>query len=199
MLSNVVNGDFNKLHGVRLIDYRHGNSIHSWELGVKWECSTKEIEFMNMLVSNRRKKKFGRQQDGKMLTLDQIKTFYSANDLEVIIKSMISKGYIKEDNNKYNPVCGNMSFEVFKFLDPDSISITLVSSDAHKLGIVQNNKPRRITPRECARLQGFPDSYILHPNDDCAYHQFGNSVTVKVVEAVIRDIITCNTNMFAQF
>lgn len=71
-----------------------------------------------------------------------------------------------------------MSFEVFKFLDPESISITLTSSDANKLGIVQNGKPRRITPRECARLQGFPDSYIVHQDDNAAYKQFGNAVTV---------------------
>ena len=62
---------------------------------------------------------------------------------------------------KYNLVCGNMSFEVFKFLDPESISITLTSSDSNRLGIYHNGRIRRITPRECARLQGYPDSYIL--------------------------------------
>ncbi len=49
-----------------------------------------------------------------------------------------------------------MSFEVFKFLDPEGISITLTASDANRLGIVQNNVPRRITPRECARFTRLP-------------------------------------------
>jgi DNA (cytosine-5)-methyltransferase 1 len=80
-----------------------------------------------------------------------------------------------------------MSFEVFKFLDPKSISITLVSSDAHKLGVVHNGRMRRITPRECARLQGFPDSFFHHPKDVCAYRQFGNSVSVPVVKQVVLD------------
>lgn len=196
MLSNVVGKDFNKLHGVRLIDFRGGNSIHSWELGIKGKCYSDEINFMNLLISNRRKKMFGVDQDGKMLTIDQIKTFYPNNNLKDILKSLLDKGYLKQKEGKYNPVCGNMSFEIFKFLDPDSIAITLVSSDAHKLGVVQNDIPRRLTPRECARLQSFPDSFILNPVDSLSYMQLGNSVTVKVVEAISKDILTCNKEYF---
>ena len=44
---------------------------------------------------------------------------------------------------------------------------------------------RYITPRECARLQSFPDSFILHENDQTAYKQFGNAVNVDVVHFVI--------------
>ena len=108
---------------------------------------------------------------------------------------MKQKGYLKEDNGRFNPVCGNMSFEVFKFLDPNSISITLTSSDSNRLGVVQNNRPRRITPRECARLQGFPDSFIVNPTDAFAYKQFGNSVSVPVIEAVVNDFIEQNKDV----
>ena len=44
---------------------------------------------------------------------------------------------------------------------------------------------RYITPRECARLQSFPDNFILHENDHTAYKQFGNAVNVDVVHFVI--------------
>lgn len=177
-----------KLHGYRLIDHRNGNSIHSWEIGIKGECSNLEVEFMNALIANRRKKKFGAHQDGKKLNIEEIKTFFEHERLKDIINSLISKGYLKEVEGRFNPVAGNMSFEVFKFLDPQSISITLVSSDAHKLGVVHNGRIRRITPRECARLQGFPDSFILHPKDTFAYRQLGNSVSVPVVKEVILDL-----------
>ena len=110
--------DLNKLHGYRLIDYRGGKSLHSWELGIKGDCSESEIKFMNLLIQNRRKKIFGSHQDGKMLTLKQIKTFYDEDNLLNILDSLKAKGYIKESDAKYNPVCGNMSFEVFKFLEP---------------------------------------------------------------------------------
>jgi DNA (cytosine-5)-methyltransferase 1 len=179
-----------KLHGYRLIDHRNGNSIHSWELGIKGECNDLETEFMNKLIANRRKKKFGTHQDGKKLNLDEIKTFFDHENLTEIMDSLIDKGYLKETDGRYNPVAGNMSFEVFKFLDPQSISITLVSSDAHKLGVVYNGRIRRITPRECARLQGFPDTFILHPKDVYAYRQLGNSVSVPVVREVVLDLFT---------
>jgi DNA (cytosine-5)-methyltransferase 1 len=44
--------------------------------------------------------------------------------------------------------------------------------------------PRRLTPRECARLMGFPDSFRIPVSDTQAYKQFGNSVAVPVVAAV---------------
>ena len=127
-----------------------------------------------------------------MLTLAQIQTFYQEEDILKVIASLKEKGYLKEKDGHFNPVCGNMSFEVFKFLDPVSISITLTSSDANRLGVVQNNRPRRITPRECARLQGFRDSFLVHPVDSFAYKQLGNSVSVPVIEAVMYDFLTQN-------
>ena len=191
-LRSVIGEDLSKLHGYRLIDYRGGQSLHSWELGKKGKCTKQEIKFMNLLIQNRRKPIFGKQQDGKKLTLDQIKTFYTDDDILDVIASLKEKGYLKEENGKFNPVCGNMSFEVFKFLDPSSISITLTSSDSNRLGVIQNNRPRRITPRECARLQGFPDTFVVNPTDASAYKQFGNSVSVPVIEAVVNDFLNQN-------
>lgn len=191
-MKSVVGDNLSKLHGYRLIDYRGGRSLHSWELGKKGKCSSQEIKFMNLLIQNRRKPIFGKQQDGKKLTLKQIKTFYTDDDIESVISSLIQKGYLKEEDGRYNPVCGNMSFEVFKFLDPDSISITLTASDSNRLGVIQNNRPRRITPRECGRLQGFPDTFIVNPVDNFAYKQFGNSVSVPVIQAVMEDFLKYN-------
>jgi DNA (cytosine-5)-methyltransferase 1 len=44
--------------------------------------------------------------------------------------------------------------------------------------------PRRLTPRECARLMGFPEAFVIPVSDTQAYKQFGNSVVVPVVQAV---------------
>ena len=163
---------------------------------MKGKCSDAEIRFMNALILNRRKPIFGKDQDGKKLTLDQIKTFYTKPDIKDIIASLLEKRYLQvNEEGKYNPVCGNMSFEVFKFLDPESISVTLTSSDANRLGVIQNNRARHITPRECARLQGFPDSFKLHPFDTWSYKQFGNSVSVPVVEAVFNEFVKNNRNI----
>lgn len=50
---------------------------------------------------------------------------------------------------------------------------------------IYGRKKRYLTPRECARLQSFPDSFILHTDDKVAYKQFGNAVNVDVVHYVI--------------
>jgi DNA (cytosine-5)-methyltransferase 1 len=51
-------------------------------------------------------------------------------------------------------------------------------------------KERRfITPRECARLQSFPDDFIMHKSDHIAYKQFGNAVNVDVVHLVISNTL----------
>jgi len=53
---------------------------------------------------------------------------------------------------------------------------------------------RRLTPREYARLQGFPETFKLHPTDSKAYRQFGNSVAVPVVRAVAENLIEALRN-----
>ena len=49
--------------------------------------------------------------------------------------------------------------------------------------------PRKITEREAARLQGYPDNFIMHDSKVESYKQFGNSVTVPVVQAIGTEII----------
>lgn len=49
--------------------------------------------------------------------------------------------------------------------------------------------PRKLTPREAARLQGFPDSFIIPVSDNQAYQQFGNSVAVNVIEKIAEQML----------
>ena len=51
-----------------------------------------------------------------------------------------------------------------------------------------NGNPRRLTPRECARLMGFPDSFKIPVSDLQAYKQFGNSVVVPVIETIAKSM-----------
>lgn len=73
--------------------------------------------------------------------------------------------------------------------DLDGISRTLSAryyKDGSEILINQgeNKLPRRLTPRECARLQGYPDSYKIVVSDTSAYKQFGNSVVVPLMTEV---------------
>ena len=76
----------------------------------------------------------------------------------------------------------------------DGISRTISAryyKDGSEILIAQNGKnPRRLTPRECARLQGFPDTFKIPVSDTQAYKQFGNSVVVPLMEDVAKLIVS---------
>jgi len=55
--------------------------------------------------------------------------------------------------------------------------------------VTQSKGIRRLTPRECARLQGFPDDFKIVVSDAQAYKQFGNAVTVNVSYAIAQSIL----------
>lgn len=61
--------------------------------------------------------------------------------------------------------------------------------DGSEILVEQDGKnPRKLTPREAARLQGFPESFIIPVSDAQAYRQFGNSVCIPVIEAIAKEI-----------
>ncbi|MBQ7620081.1 MAG: DNA cytosine methyltransferase [Treponema sp.] len=55
-------------------------------------------------------------------------------------------------------------------------------------GYLVNGRPRRLHPRECARLMGYPDSYKMSKRPNQAYKQFGNSVVVDVLQLIAMQI-----------
>jgi DNA (cytosine-5)-methyltransferase 1 len=76
----------------------------------------------------------------------------------------------------------------------DGVARTLSAryyKDGSEILIPQGSKknPRRLTPRECARIQGFPDEFLIPVSDNQAYKQFGNSVVVPLIQAVGKNIV----------
>lgn len=75
----------------------------------------------------------------------------------------------------------------------DGVSRTLSAryyKDGSEVLIEQDGKnPRKLTPRECARLQGFPDSFVIPVSDTQAYRQFGNSVVVPLMAAIAKLVV----------
>ena len=75
----------------------------------------------------------------------------------------------------------------FGLVTPDDVSRTLSAryyKDGSEILVSQGarKRPRRLTPRECARLMGFPDNFVIPVSDTQAYRQFGNSVVVPVMK-----------------
>ena len=79
----------------------------------------------------------------------------------------------------------------FGLVGPDDVARTLSAryyKDGSEILVSRGPRrnPRRLTPRECARLMGYPDSFRITVSDTRAYKQFGNSVVVPVIREVAR-------------
>lgn len=83
-------------------------------------------------------------------------------------------------------VVGGMGRERNLVIDNRLTDFTPVT---HIKGEVNRDGIRRMTPREWARLQGFPDNFIIGVADASAYKQFGNSVAVPAIQATAKEII----------
>jgi DNA (cytosine-5)-methyltransferase 1 len=81
----------------------------------------------------------------------------------------------------------------FGLTDLNGISRTMSAryyKDGAEILIPQKKiNPRRLTPRESARLQGFPDEFLIPVSDNQAYRQFGNSVVVPLIQAVGKELV----------
>lgn len=101
-----------ELYGKSIKDKRGGkNNIHSWDIGIKGECSKDQINLLNRLFKERRKKQWASEigidwMDGMPLTLSQIQSFFPANnlfenvDLKALLDDLAEKGYIKFEHPK---------------------------------------------------------------------------------------------------
>jgi DNA (cytosine-5)-methyltransferase 1 len=98
--------------------------------------------------------------------------------------------YLQEYAEKHRKKGNGFGFGLF---GPDDVARTL-SARYHKDGseilIKQPRKnPRRLTPREAARLMGFPDSFDIPVSDTQAYRQFGNSVVVPLITRIASEAV----------
>ncbi len=82
-------------------------------------------------------------------------------------------------------VCGGMGRERNLIIDSRPHSMVPMT---HIKGEINKENIRKMTPREWARLQGFPDSFTWDLADTHMYKQFGNSVTVNVIEAIAKEV-----------
>lgn len=101
-----------ELYGKSIKDKRGGvNNIHSWDIGIKGECSKDQINLLNRLFKERRKKQWASEigidwMDGMPLTLSQIQSFFPVNnlfenlDLKALLDDLVEKGYIKLEHPK---------------------------------------------------------------------------------------------------
>jgi DNA (cytosine-5)-methyltransferase 1 len=84
---------------------------------------------------------------------------------------------------------GSQPFQQNKVYSDYGMMCTLDTRSDQK-SVFTNTRIRRLTPLECMRLQGYPDDYIKPCSDSQTYKQAGNSITVNVMKAIIKNLIT---------
>ena len=196
-------------------DKRGGNNnIHSWDIDYKGKTTKQEKEFLNLLLKERRKKKWAQEygidwMDGMPLTISMIRTFYNADNLETMLEDLVSKKYLKKEHPKkkignkrvqdetlplgYNIVAGKMSYEVAKVLDPKGIAPTLVAMDMEHLFVGDGDGIRKLSLREGLRLFGYPDDFKFDVSLQDGYDLLGNTVVVPVIKQVALRVLTILT------
>ena len=99
-------------------------------------------------------------------------------------------GYLQRYAAKHKAAGNGFGYGI---ANPDGIARTLSAryyKDGSEILIEQKGKnPRRLTPRECARLQGFPEDFKIPVSDTQAYKQFGNSVVVPLMSNVAQLVV----------
>ena len=125
---------------------------------------------------------------------------YTPTKVGDILQDNVNEKYTISDklweghkNRKANNKSNGKGFG-YSLFDADSPYTSTISARYYKDGsealIAQDGKnPRKLTPRECARLQGFPEDYIIPVSDCRAYKQFGNSVAIPVIRAIAKKMV----------
>jgi DNA (cytosine-5)-methyltransferase 1 len=109
-------------------------------------------------------------------------------DPKYILTSHLWK-YLQDYKKKHQAAGNGFGCSVVR---PNEIARTLSAryyKDGSEILVSRGRKiPRRLTPRECARLMGFPDTFKIPVSDTQAYKQFGNSVCVEVIAAIAKQM-----------
>ena len=99
-------------------------------------------------------------------------------------------GYLRKYAKKHRAAGNGFGFGLVSEKDIARTLSARYYKDGSEILISQEGRnPRRLTPRECARLMGYPDTFKIPVSDTQAYRQFGNSVVVPIVEAIAREVL----------
>ncbi len=117
---------------------------------------------------------------------------YLENDVleKFTISDAMWQGHIKRSKRNKDRGTG-FTTSLADLSKPSNTIVARYYKDGKECLIPQQGKnPRMLTPRECARLQGFPEEFQLHPSRKFAYQQFGNSVAVPVIQKIGEEIVS---------
>lgn len=193
-----------------LTDIRNGpTSIHSWEIK---DTSFREKEICITILKNRRKSQYG-PYDGNTMSFEDLKELLPNLEKEELLRLVNAKILKMDDDGKFDFVNRMLSGGIdgiYRIYLPNATFFATITATGSKDVIATINiegkddleykknfiekilkpkKYRSLKSRELAKLQGYPETFILHEKENKNIKLFGNSVSVPVIKAIGKAVI----------
>jgi DNA (cytosine-5)-methyltransferase 1 len=167
--------------GQKLCNVRHAaTSVYTWQIPeVFGAVSIEEVRVLETISKHRRHKQYGTIPNGNPLEIDEIERLSGLQNIKNAIKTLLKKGYLKEINGKYDLKGAMFCSGLFKRPKWSDCAPTVLTNFHNPRYFIHPVRDRPFSVRECARLQGFPDSFrFLSEIVDIqsAYRLLGNAV-----------------------
>lgn len=169
--------------GQKLCNVRHAStSVYTWHIPDVFGATTDAQRLiLQTIAENRRHKKYGNIPNGNPLPVEEIEHLSGLTDILSDIKVLLSMGYLKEIKGSYDLKGAMFNSGLFKRPLWNEPSPTVLTNFHNPRYFLHPLKDRPFSLRECARLQGFPDSFTFTEDDSrmslvAGYRLVGNAV-----------------------
>ena len=174
--------------GQKLCNVRHAStSVYTWTIPEAFgETTERQRLVLETIAKNRRHKKYGDIPNGNPLAKEVIERLTGLKSVERDVEELLDKGYLKVKNEKFDLKGAMFCSGLFKRPDWDRPSPTILTNFHNPRYFLHPEKNRPFSLRECARLQGFPDTFMLQSNNVTlkdGYRLIGNAVPPPVGKA----------------
>ena len=183
--------------GQKLCNVRHSaTSVHTWEIPEYFGKVTKtEVAVLETIAKNRRHKQYGTIPNGNPLEPQIISNLSGIENVMPPIKALLEKNYLKEIHGKYDLKGAMFCSGLYKRPDWNAPSPTVLTNFHSPRYFIHPKENRPFSLRECARLQGFPDSFTFTTDNSpkalaAGYRLVGNAVSPPVGRAFALAIYT---------
>lgn len=182
--------------GQKLCNVRNSpNCIASWEIpNVFGEVNAEEIRVLEAIRTLRRRSRARNFGDADPVRLESLQYLLKL-DCAPVLATLRDKGYVRTRDESFDLT--NTFNGKYRRLNPRSLSPTVDTRFGDIRLFIHPTETRSLTPREAARLQGFPDTYIFPDEEVTAFRLIGNAVPPPLGLAVanaVRKLVDAKTN-----
>ncbi|HQX51312.1 MAG TPA: DNA cytosine methyltransferase [Planctomycetaceae bacterium] len=181
--------------GQKLCNVRHAKtSVYSWQIPeVFGEVSERQSMLLETISKHRRHKRYGDIPNGNPLPIEEIERLSGLTEIFSDIESLLSRGYLKAVDEKFDLKGAMFCSGLFKRPTWDEPSPTVLTNFHNPRYFLHPAKDRPFSLRECARLQSFPDSFkIMAPGSGIdlvtGYRLIGNAVPPLFAAAFAKSV-----------